>query len=482
MNVGGSVMKLENRGRTLLAIGVALVATWSGARAAEAAQSVEVTMNGHRHVVAIPDGWRAAPEDGGVFIQPPAGRSEGLQVVVVGVPKPANSVTAIQMAKNIAESDRKKKTYLSATEADAISFVGVEGAIITLDGVDPAGKRETIVYVMAMNGDTTYLLQATASYDELIANLEDIRFIVQGVQLLGGAPAGAPRKDAPPPPPSEPLWTKDTPLALPASTAKHLVNDAMLGVRVARLDGWGVSAGMNGYAIENRMGDKARVVASIWLGTDRFTGSGSEYMKKVAGEANAHWDRFGGQDALMIERPPQFAGAGDVLEIHVLRGETPIVFSLRFDGGKWKDREGKEMLAELDGATKVTDPGKAKGVVAVGGGITKIKPGKGWTFESYGPGAMAVWKKGTFRARIAVFSRGAVPPLQCDADQSKPPAQATKLAGKDASAYSCPSDPAEQLFYTVGVGEHVVYLGFTDTGAGKTPGKAATEFARFVKF
>ena len=58
-----------------LALTAALVVA---AQPAHAAQTVEVTMNGHRHQVSVPDGWRATPQDGGVFIQPPAGRYEGL--------------------------------------------------------------------------------------------------------------------------------------------------------------------------------------------------------------------------------------------------------------------------------------------------------------------------------------------------------------------------------------------------------------------
>ncbi len=463
---------------------VLCAALW--AARAEAAQSVEVAMNGHRHVVAFPDGWRASPEDGGVFFQPPAGRADGLQVVVVGVPTPASSVPALQMAKNIADGDIKKKPYLTATKADNMQFLGVDGAIITLDGVNPdSKKRETTVYVMAMKGDTTYLMQAAGSYDELVANLEDIRTIVNGVQILEGAAPAAPRKDEPPPPPAEPMWTKDAPLPTPAASARFLVNDAMLGVSIERLEGWGVSAGMNNYAIEHRIDGKSRVVASIWLGTEKFSGSGNQYMKKVAGDASARWDRFGQQDALIIERPPQFAGAGDVVEIHVLRGETPIVFSLRYDGGTWKDRAGKEALAELDGATKVVDPAKAKGgLVLVGGGagVAKVKPGKGWVFDGYGPGAMATWKKGDLRARVAVFSRAALPVAQCDADQSKPAPSAAKVAGKEASSYACPKDPTEQLFYTVPVGDFVVYVGYTDASAAKSPAKAAAEFGRFVRF
>ena len=454
---------------------------------AQAAQVVSVTMNGHPHSVSVPDGWRASPEDGGVFIQPPAGRNEGLQVVVVGVPTPASPVPALQMAKNIAEGDIKKKPFLSATDADAMQFVGADGAIITLDGVNPQnGKRETTVYVMAMRGDTIYLLQASGSYDDLIANIEDIKSIVVGVQIIEGTGSGGgfgAGGRAAPSEPSEPLWTKETPLAAPPAAAKYLVNDAMLGVQVGRLDGWGVAGSMNNYAIEHRIDGKSRVVASIWLGTEKFAGSGAQYMNKVAGDARAHWDRFGQQDALIIERPPEFAGAGDVLEIHVLRGETPIVFSLRYDGGTWKERSGREALAELDGATRVGDPGKAKGgLVAVGGGVAKVKPAKGWAFEGYGPGAMATWKKGSVRARVAVFAKGKLPAPQCESDQSKPTPSSARVAGKEASAYACPKDSAEQLYYTVPVGESVVYVGFTDAGAGRSPGKAAAEFAKFVKF
>jgi len=320
------------------------------------------------------------------------------------------------------------------------------------------------------------------AFDDLVANLEEVRAIFTGVEILAGAAPSPTRKNEPPAAPGEPLWRTDAPLPVLPASAKFLVNDAMLGVQVGKLDGWGAAATMNSYAIEHRIDDKSRVVASIWLGNDKFTGSGSAYMKKVAGDANAHWDRFGGQDALIIERPPTMTGAGDVLEIHVLRGETPIVFSLRFDGGAWKDRGGREALAELDGATKVGNPGQPKaGLVAVAGGVAKIKPGKGWTFEAYGPGAMASWTKGAFRARVAVFSRASLPPLQCDADHSQPTATATKLAGKSASAYTCPADLAEQIFYTVALGDYVVYVGLSDGGPGKSPGKIAAEFTKFLK-
>jgi hypothetical protein len=470
--------------RSRVLVGVGLLVLLAGATPALAAQTVEVSMNGRRHVVAFPDGWRASPEDGGVFIQPPAGRDEGLQVVVVGVPTPQNSVSALQMARNVADGDIKKKPYLSATQPDTMMFVGVEGAIVTLDGVDPAtSKRETVVYVMAMKGNTTYLLQAAGSHDALVANLEDIRSIVTGVQVLEGAAAAASpavKNDPTPPSPSEPLWTKDAPLPAPPAGAKFLVNDAMLGVTVDRLEGWGVAESMNAYSIERRLDKKSRVVASIWLGSEGFTGSGQQYKTKVAGDARAKWDRFGQQDALIIERPPEMAGAGDVLEIHVLRGETPIVFSLRFDGGAWRDRAGRELLADLDGATRVGNPGKARGSVAVAGGVAKVKAGKGWVFAGYGPGAAATWNKGPARARVAVFSRSALPPAQCD-DQSRPEPTSTRVAGKEASAYSCPKNLAEQLFYTVPLGEHVVYVGFTDTATNQ-PTRPAAEFTKFLKF
>jgi hypothetical protein len=477
-----TVMRSWTTGRVVACV-AASMCLWVAR--AEAAQTVEVTMNGHRHTVAFPDGWRASPEDGGVFLQPPAGRNDGVQVVVVGVPTPASSVTALQMAKNIAEGDLKKKPYLIYSTPSDFKFVGEAGALVKVEGVNPDSKtRELTIYVMAMKGDTTYLLQAQGGYDQLMTVIDDVNTIANGVQMLSGAaPApSAPQKDAPPPPPTEPLWTKDAPLPAPPAGAKFLVNDAMLGVTVDRLEGWGVSAGMNNYAIEHRLSGSARVVASIWLGTDKFTGSGNQYMKKVAGDANARWDRFGQQDALLIERPPQFAGAGDVLEIHVLRGETPIVFSLRYDGGSWKDRNGKEVLAELDGATRVGDPGKARGGLVVVGNLAKVKPGKGWAFDGYGPGALATWKKGDVSARVAVFSRGAVPPARCQGDQTKPATATTKLSGKDASGYVCPKDAADQLVYTVPVGELVVYLSFTDASSEHSPGKAAAEFGRFVKF
>jgi hypothetical protein len=467
--------------------GVVVVCAALVAGRAHAAQTVEVAMNGHRHVIVFPDGWRASREDGGVYLQPPVGRDEGLQVVVVGVPTPAKSVTALQMAKNIAAGAIEKRPYLSASEPEPMQFLGVDGAVVTLDGTNPSSsKRERTVFVMAMRGDTTYLLQAAGSYDELAANLEDIRGIASGVQVLESAAAPVPpaAKDepaVPPPAPDEPLWTKDAPLPAPPAGAKYLLNDAMLGVQVGRLAGWGVSTGMNTYVMEHRLDPKSRVVASIWLGSDKFTGSGSEYMKKVAGEANARWDRFGQQDALIIERPPQLSGAGDVLEIHVLRGETAIVFSLRFDGGAWKDKPGREALAELDGATKVGNPGKAKGAVAIAGGVAKIKPGKDWEFEAYGPGAMGSWKKGELRARVAVFSKGTLPPPQCE-DQSKPAPTPARVGGREASLYSCPKDAKDQLVYTVPVGDFVVYLGYTDASAGKSPAKAAAEFGKFVRF
>ena len=199
-------------------------------------------------------------------------------------------------------------------------------------------------------------------------------------------------------------------------------------------------------------------------------------------EGVARWDRLGQQDAILSVSPPQFAGAGDVLEIHVLRGETPIVFSLRYDGGSWKDRAGKEALAELDGATHVGDPGKAKGGLVVVGNLAKVKPGKGWAFDGYGPGALATWKKGDVSARVAVYSKGTLPPARCQGDQSKPTTGSAKIAGKEASSFACPKDASEQLVYTVPAGDYVVYVGFTDASSEHSPGKAAAEFGRFVKF
>jgi hypothetical protein len=480
--------------RTRLVSLVLAAAVVSVVAPVHAAQTVEVMMNGHRHQVTVPDGWRATPQDGGVFIQPPSGRYEGLQVIIVGVPKPKNAVSAIEMANNIAASDKKDKPYLSSTSADPMTFMGQSGAIITLDGVNPQGKRETMVYVMAMSADTTYLAQASGSYDDLVANVQDIRGILTSARIDDSAPVAKPSTggggfgtgqkpppDAPPPPPpppAEPAWKKEAPLPPPAAKAKRLVDDPMLGVTIDKLEGWGVSAHMNNYAIEKRLDDKSRVVGSIWLGTEKFSGSGNEYMRKVAGDASAEWQRFGGQDAMLVKRPPQFEGAGDVVEVHVLRGETPVVMALRFDGGRWDTPAGREMLAEIDGATKVGTPGKAKGAVAVAG-LAKVKAGKGWGFDAYGPGAMASWSKGAWKVRVAVFTRLTMPPLQCDADQSKPSPMTTKLAGKAAEQYECPKDPLDQVFYTATVGDFVVYVGVT-APSGEAP-RAALEFVKFLK-
>jgi hypothetical protein len=392
------------------------------------------------------------------------------------------------MAKNLAESDRKQKPYLSASEPDKISFVGVDGATITLDGVAPGGRHEKVLYVMAIKGDTTYLLSAVGAAGDIAAAAEDLHVIQRGVRTLVEvnkvADAPPPPPDAPPPPPpppAEPPWSKEPPLRAPPPEARHLVSDAMLGVRVERLDGWGVATGQNGYTIERRLDGKTRVVASIWLGSEKLSGGVEAYVQQVADQQTARRDRFGGADALIIERPPRLAGAGDVLEVHVLRGETPLVLSLRFDGGAWKDPAGRERLAELERATRVTGPGKPGSTVVVAGGVARVKVGRGWSFEKYGPGAAAIWKKDAMRARVAVYSRGVAPAVRCDTDDSPPAGAPAQFAGRSGSVYSCPNAATDQLVYTVLVGEYTVHVGFTDSSSSKDPAAVAAEFGRFLK-
>jgi hypothetical protein len=257
-----------------------------------------------------------------------------------------------------------------------------------------------------------------------------------------------------------------------------MFNDPMLGVSMARLDGWGVSNDKNGYYLEKRLGDKQRVVAAVWLGTEKFSGSGNAYKEKVAQGADARWDRFGGQDALVVSRPPSMEGAGDVLEVHVLRGETPIVFNFRLDGGTWKERVGRELYAELDEATKVGNPGKAGGTVVVAGSV-KVKLGKGWKMDSYGPGAGAHFSRGGRHAHVYVQTRLGETKWQCE-NGSAPAEESTKVAGKPARRLVCPKDKEDPLTFSVEQGGNTVVLSFGDD-SGEDHAAVGEEFLKLVK-
>lgn len=478
---------MSRSGRAALAL-IPLVALCA-VRPAHAEQTVQVSMNGHRHEVRFPDGWQAFPEEGGVFLQPPSGRAGSVVVIIVGVPRAKDSATPLQMAKNIADSEKKEKPWLTPTTPDTMRFVGQEGAIVSLEGVPPeGGAKQGAVYVMAMTSDTTYLFKATGSLDDLNAVLDDLVAILSGFKVAdgaGGGGSGGPggfgkggnAVDA------GPTWVKEPPLPLPPEDTTSLVADPQLGVQMAKLPGWGVASGMTEYTLEKRIDETSRVVVAVWLGSETFAGSGAAYAGKVAGEAKWRWERFGGREALFVERPPQLAGAGDVVEVHVLRGGRPLVLSLRFDGGTWKSRAGKDLLGELDAAITVGDPAPVKGAVSVGGGAAVVKPGKGWTFAGYGPGAMATFDKGAGASvRVAVLSGGNQPPSLCQSDRKSPPEPKAGKVGKyRSSEYACPGDERDQVFYSVPARGVVVYIGVTDrTGKGGA-GKIAAEFLKFVK-
>lgn len=450
----------------------AVLAVIAPHRRVSATQTVQVKMNGYDHTISMPDGWRAQPDAGGVLIRPPAGRAPSVELVIYGVPRPRGG-DAFSAVRDLAKDAQRKKPYLTGTDPDPRKFVGQDGALLTLEGYPPGNApREGVVFVTAVTADTLYVFHGAGLYDDIMAVVSELVQILEGVSTgTKGQATAVPKR----------TWVDDPPLQEPKRSG-NLVDDATVGLKIEALPGWGMATAHFGYVLEKRYQDKKRVLVTMYLGDAEFQGKGDEYVKKVAGNARTRWDRFDEHEALVIERPAEFEGAGDAYELHVVRKGRPLIVYFRVDGTKLTDGDVKRARLELDMAVNVLESAEPKGTVVLGGGVAKVTLGKKWTLKQYGPGASALLGNADgVTAQVFVYTSTYYSPnLTCDHNGEKPAEKAVKIGRKKAKSYTCANDARDQLLYAVPSGEYTVYVLFSDEKARK-PEKAAAEFLKLLK-
>lgn len=468
----------RRRSFVLVALVAAALAGGAAVRRAEAAQTVQATINNYTHSITIPDGWLASPQQGGIILRPPSGRAPSVQVFFMGVPRGRDVLDARALAQQLADDERKKKPYLEATPIDPRRWMGLDGALVTLEGVPPNGAaREAVVLVTAVTSDTLYLFDVEGKSDEVMSVVKEIVGILESITPGQRAQAGR----GAPPPPDRPAWANDPPLKPPANKRAGFVDDPLIGVKIDTLPGWGVAASSYEYVLEKRIDDKRRVIVAVYLGDTPFEGRGDKYVQQVVGKHKYEWKRYLDHDALFIERPAEVQGAGDAFEIHVVRRGRPLVIYFRADGLSLDSPEARRARIELEAATIVLDATVPSDTIALGG-VAQIGSSKRWKLKSWGPGSSAsyvhdsgvtVW---VFVYTTTYWKQN----LTCDHD-GKPPAETSaKLLRRNARVFTCASDGRDQLLYVIPSGEHSVFMLFSDEKQRK-PHAAAAEFLKLVK-
>jgi hypothetical protein len=430
-------------------------------------QTIQVKMNGRVYDVDVPQNWTTMPEEGaGVNITPPPGTAGALKVIVAGFEMPKGGGDAKEMLARLVAGTKKDHGDLEQAEPDARRFVGQDGIIATIGYTDGAEKK-FVVFVVSTSTDTVFVFRAEGLHDDIMAVIKELNVIINGVRpAVAASPSG----------PQVAGWTREMALP-PPPRGGRLADDAQLGLRVDAAPDWGSAIELNSYVFERRWATR-RLVLGVWTSDVSFGGNGDTYVTEVAKRHGLEWewDRFAKRQTLIVKRPPSVAGAGDVLEYHVLRGTgRPLIFQFRLDGARWgtpEAREAAEARAQLETFTTVSDLATPKKKVDVAGGVASAPLQAGmWTFLDYGPGAQAQFSgPGTLRGKIGVMTSARVGNFTCD-DQSAPRQRPVQVSRKTAREYACPDDRSAQLIYAVPSGFQTVFVIFS-WPAGRTPSES----------
>jgi hypothetical protein len=434
---------------------LALLAACLAPAIALADQTIQVQMNTRTYDVDVPQNWTATPESGsGVSLGPPPGTAPSVKVIVAGFEVPEGGGDAKEMLTRLVAGTKKEHADLEQAEPDARKFVGENGLLSTL-GWTEAGQKRFVVFVVATNVHTVFVFRAEGTHDDIVAVLKELNTIINGVRLAvaGGVPSTS--------------WTDETPLPPPARGAR-LADDPMIGLRVDAAPDWGSATELTSYLFERRWGNARRLMVGVWTSDVSFTGNGDAYLNEVAKRHGLEWewDRFAKRQTLVVKKPPKMAGAGDILEYHLMRGQgRPLVFQFRLDGARWGTKEAREALearAQLETFTTVGDLSTVKRQVEVGGGVASAPLEAGmWTFLDYGPGAQALFSgPGTLRGKVGVMSTARVGSLTCD-DQRAPQQRALAVGRRSGREYLCPNDQSAQRVVAFPVADKTVFVVFS---------------------
>jgi hypothetical protein len=420
---------------------------------AVADQTIQVTMNGRSYDVDVPQNWTATPEAGsGVSLGPPPGTAPTVKVIVAGFEQPKGGGDAKEMLSRLITGTKAEHADLEQADPDPRKFAGEDGVLATVGWTD-AGTKRFIVFVVSTSAHTVYVFRAEGSNDDIMSVLKELNTIINGVRPAAAAASN-----------QRSSWARE--LALPPPPrGGRLADDPMLGLRVDATPDWGSAVELTSYLFERRWGTDRRLMVGVWTSDVSFSGNGDAYLTEVAKRHGLswEWDRFARHQTLVVKKPPTVAGAGDILEYHVMRGlGRPLIFQFRLDGARWGTPEARDALearAQLETFTTVADVGNAGRKVGVAGGVASVPAEAGmWTFLDYGPGAQALLSgPGTLRGKVGVMTTARVGNFSCD-DQSVPRQRQAQVGRKAAREYACPDDRSAQLIYGVPSGAQTVFI------------------------
>lgn len=289
-----------------------------------------------------------------------------------------------------------------------------------------------------------------------------------------------------------PDWVRFPPSLAPPPFAP-LLADASLGLGIEALPGWGMATTPEGHNLERRLGERVRLQVEVALGkpvTLADTDGLAEIIRKrelgLRYGVASHWGTFAGLPAVTLQGP-HWTQEASLRYVSVLAGERPLIFTLALEGASFESPEARLLISELQGAIRFTPPwqdtpdGRRAGLPLAVGGVT-VHPGEAWRLTNRGPGGVLVFEgpEGA-KADVRVLGPTGEGAVWCERGEPYPTPSQVTLSGVPALRYLCPQDPADQVFYVMHRGGHMIYVGLTDPKTQALSGPV-TQFPGFLRF
>jgi hypothetical protein len=372
---------------------------------AGASQTATVTIGGDAHDVTVPDGWTTSVSDAGVqFVPPP--RYGSLQVSIVGIDMPPGTSDPAEVARALADNERRAKSWLVEAPPESVEFVGAPGSLVALAGQPSGGAMQAEMFVVSVAHGNVYLFTCEGTLSEVKSAVDDLAVIIGGVRLAGETGAAKPG------PSGRELGTllgrakgggaaDDVGPGVTGGIARQigkqggggknggrgdwLLVDEAFGVKLKaeQLRRWRLDIADDEYTLERTDEDPHAVVSLRRVAIKNR----KAYEKQATAEGRSKKTRFAGADALLVEKK---SGDTVIRRYHMIRDDHALVFEFRvvgragdtgvdarvFEIEQAAVLDDKGLSAWSDGATEITMYGGVRLATTAGWKLADVGPGR----------------------------------------------------------------------------------------------------------